>query len=84
MPVLGTAFLLALGRALAGIHVEHDGLRRSPTVHLVDLAGQIGERGKVFGSALPLRLEATHLAGRRGRPGDRPVTDHPARHRITA
>ena len=50
MSVVGAAFLLAVGRALARIHVEHDGLRRSPLVHPVDpLAGQIGERRKVLG-----------------------------------
>ena len=48
-------------------------------MHLVDpLAGQSGESGKVLGLAQPLRLEVPHLAGRGGRPGDRPVTDHPA------
>ena len=61
------------------------GLRRSPPVHLVDpLAGQIGERGEVLGPAQPLRLEAPHLAGRGGRPADRPVADHPAHRRIAA
>ena len=58
MAVIGAVFLIALGRALARIHVEHDGLRRSPVVHLVDpLAGKIGESSKVLGSAQPLRLE---------------------------
>ena len=83
--VVGAAFLLAVGRALARIHVEHDDPRRSPLVHLVDpLAGQIGESGEVLGPAQPLRLEAAHLAGRGGRPGDRPVADHPAHRRIAA
>src|SRR5205085_8889437 len=42
MAVVGAAFLLAVGRALARIHVEHDRLRRSPLLNLVDpLAGQI-------------------------------------------
>jgi hypothetical protein len=36
MPIVGAAFLLAVGRALARIHVEYDGLRRSPLMHLVD------------------------------------------------
>jgi hypothetical protein len=49
MAVVGAAFLLALGRALARIHVEHNPLRWSPFVHLVDpLARQIGQRGKVL------------------------------------
>ena len=64
MPVVGAAFLVAIGRALARVHVEHDHLWRSLLVHLADpLAGQIGERGKVLGPAQPLRLEAPHLAG---------------------
>src|SRR6516162_8361455 len=76
MPVVGAAFLLAIGRALARIHIEHDRLRRSPLVHLVDpLAGQISESDKVVGAAQPLRLEPAHLASRGGRPSDRPV-DH--------
>jgi hypothetical protein len=34
VPIVGALFLLAIGRALARIHVEHDSLRRSPPVHL--------------------------------------------------
>ena len=34
MAVVSAAFLLALGRALARIHVEHDHLRWSPLLHL--------------------------------------------------
>ena len=50
MAVVGAAFLLAIGRAFARIHVEYDGLRPSPPAHPVDpLTGQIGERGKVLG-----------------------------------
>jgi len=30
MTVIGATLLLPVGRALARIHVEHDGLRRSP------------------------------------------------------
>ena len=85
MPVVGAAFLLAVGRALARIHVEHDDPRRSPRVYLVDPpARQIRESGEVLGPGQPLRLEAAHLAGRGGRPGDRPVADHPAHRRIAA
>src|SRR6478609_1125312 len=52
MTVIGAAFLFAIGRAFARIHVEDDGLRPSPPAHLVDpLTGQIGERGKVLGPA---------------------------------
>ena len=54
-------------------------------MHLVNpLAGQIGERAKVFQPAQPLRLEAAHLAGRGGRAGDCPVADHPAHRRVAA
>src|SRR3954447_9748734 len=34
--VIGTAFLLAIGRAFARIRVEYDGLRPPPPVHFVD------------------------------------------------
>src|SRR4051794_15707176 len=48
MPVVGAAFLFAVGRAFARIHVEYDGLRRSPPAHLVNpLTGQISESSKV-------------------------------------
>jgi hypothetical protein len=58
MAIEGAAFLLAIGQALARIHVEHDGLRRLPPVHLADpLTGKIGERGKILEPAQPLRLE---------------------------
>jgi hypothetical protein len=55
MAIVGAAFLVAVGRALARIDVEHDSLRGPPVVHLVDpLAGQIGESGKVLGPAQPV------------------------------
>jgi hypothetical protein len=63
MAVISAAFLFAIGRAFARIHVEYDGLRPSPPVHFVDpLTGQIDERGKVVGPAQPFCLEAAHLA----------------------
>src|SRR6478672_13315633 len=83
MPVVAAALLLAVSRALARIHVEHDVLRRSPPAYFVDpLAGQISERGKVLGPTQPFRLKAAHLAGRSGRPADRPVPNHPAHRRV--
>jgi hypothetical protein len=83
--VVGAAFLLAVGGALARIHVEHDHLGRSPLVHLVDpLAEQIGKRGKVLRPTQPLRLEPAHLVGRGGISGNRPVTDHPPHRRVAA
>ena len=52
MAVVGAAFLLTIGRALARIHVEHDVPRRLLPVHIVDaLTGQIGQSSKVLGSA---------------------------------
>jgi hypothetical protein len=65
MAVIGTAFLCAVGRALARIHVEHDDTRLTPLVHRVDpQARQIGEGGEVLRPGQPLGLEAAHLAGR--------------------
>ena len=85
MPVVGAAFLVAVGRALARIHVEHDDARLTPLVHLVNPpAGQIGKSGEVLGPGQPLRLEAAHLAGRGSGPGNRFVADHPTHRRIVA
>ena len=67
MAVPDAPLLLAVGRADARIHVEHDASRRTAAVHQVDpLAGQIGKSGEVLRRREPLRLEAAHLA-RRGR-----------------
>ena len=84
--VVGAAFLLAVGRALARIHVEHDHLRRSPLMHRVDpLARQIGEGGEVLGPRQPLGLEAPHLAGRGGAAQSiAPLADHPTHRRVAA
>ena len=52
MAVVGAGFLLAVGRALALIHVEHDHLRRSPLVHGVDPpAGQSANAARFSGRA---------------------------------
>src|SRR5260370_2643395 len=83
MAVVGTAFLCAVSWTFARIHVEQDGPGWSPRVHLVDPpAGQICKSGEVLGPGQPLRLEATHLAGRGSTPGNRPVADHPAHRRV--
>jgi hypothetical protein len=83
--VVGAAFLLAVGRALARIHVEHDDPWWAAGVHLVDPpSGQIGESGDVLGPGQPLGLEAAHLAGRGGGSLDRSAADHPAHRRVTA
>src|SRR3954449_9320422 len=84
MPIIGAAFLFAISRALARIHVEYDGLRPSPPAHFVDpLTRKIDKSGKVLGAAQPLRLKATHLAGRGGIRADRPVPNDPAHCRVT-
>src|SRR5215472_9415989 len=63
MPVPDAHLLLAMGRAHARIHVEHDASRRAATVHKVDPpARQIGNSREVLGCREPLRLEAAHLA----------------------
>src|SRR5680860_1842169 len=62
--VVGGAFLVAIGRAHARVHVEHDALRRTAAVHPVDPStGEIGEHGEVLIIREPLRLEPAHLAG---------------------
>jgi hypothetical protein len=85
MAVVGAAFLFAVGRAFARIHVEHDDPRPTPLVHRLDpLARQIGEGGEVLRPHQPLGLEAPHLADR-GAPTHRCVAaDHPAHRRIAA
>ena len=48
VPVVGAAFLCAVSRAFARIHIEHDDPRLTPLVHRVDpLARQISEGGEV-------------------------------------
>jgi hypothetical protein len=84
MAVIGAAYLLAVSRAFARIHIEHNALWWSPPAHLIDpLAKKIGERGKVLGPAQPLRLKAPHMTGRGGRAADRPIANHPAHCRVT-
>jgi hypothetical protein len=64
MAVVGAAFLFAVGRAFARIHVQHDDPRSTPLVHRLDpLARQIGEGSEVLWPRQPLGLEAAHLAG---------------------
>src|ERR1700731_2602241 len=65
VPIPDAVFLLAMGRADARIHVEHDASRRTPAMNTVDpLAGQISERRKVPFRREPARLKAAHLARR--------------------
>jgi hypothetical protein len=85
MAVVGGAFLVAVGRAFARIHVEHDDPRPTPLVHHLDpLARQIGEGGQVLRPRQPLGLEAPHLAGRGTPTHRRMAADHPAHRRIAA
>ena len=82
--VVGGAFLFAMGRADARIHIEHDGARRTPTVNGVDpLPRETSERGKVLVARQPLGLEPPHLAGRGRVALDSLAADNPAHRRIT-
>jgi hypothetical protein len=84
-PLWGHAFLFAVSRALARLHVEHDDPRRMAGVRVVDPpSGQIGKSGGVLRPSQPLGLKTAHLDGRGGRPRDRPVADRPAHRRVTA
>ncbi len=75
--------LLAVGRAQARIHVEHDAARRSAAVHKVDpLAGQVGKSREVLRCREPSRLEAAHLARRSRTALRRFTTNDPAHCRI--
>ncbi len=59
MAVVGAAFLFAVGRALARIHVQHDDPRLTPLVHRLDpLARQISEGGEVHRTGQLFGLEA--------------------------
>src|SRR6516165_5962876 len=69
--------LLAISRALARIHVEHDNPRRAPPVHGVDpQARQIGKSSEVLRPGQPLGLDPAHLAGRGSLTHWCPTTDH--------
>jgi hypothetical protein len=62
--LISAAFLVALGRGLARIPVEHDDPRRAPLVHGVDPSPrQIRRSGPVLRPGQLIGLEAAHLAG---------------------
>ena len=83
MPIVGAALRLTVGRALARIPVEYNRLRRAPLVHLVDPpTGQIGKSGEIIRPGQPLRLEATHLAGKGSLTHRRATADRPAHRRV--
>ena len=83
MAVPDAILLLAMGRAHARIHVEHDAPGRPSTVHKIDPpAGQVGKSRKVRGCREPLRFEAPHLARRSRTALNRLAADNPAHRRI--
>jgi len=81
--VVGGAFLVAMGRADARIHVEHDGPRCSAAMNAVDpLSGEARECCKILIAREPLGLEPPHLAGRCSFALDRLAADDPAYGRV--
>ena len=83
MAVPHAILLLAMGRAHARIHVEHDAAGRSAAMHKVDpLAGQVGKSRKVLVCSKPLRLKAANLARRSRTAHDGFAADDPAHRRI--
>jgi hypothetical protein len=83
--VIGGAFLIAMGRADAAVHVEHDCLGRMPPMHPINpLPRQIGQRGEVLVGGKELRLEAPHLAGGSGLLCNSVTADNPAHRRIAS
>src|SRR5262245_7932718 len=83
MAVPDAHLLLAVGRAHARIHVEHDATGWPSAVHKADpLARQVGKSSEVLGRREPLRLEAPHLTGRSRAPLRRFGADHPTYGRI--
>jgi hypothetical protein len=84
MAIPDAVLLLAVRRAHARIHIEHDASWWTAAMNAVDpFAGQVGERRKVVLRRQPARFEAPHLAGRCGGTQSRFPTDNPAR-RIVA
>jgi hypothetical protein len=83
MTIVGRPFLLAMGWAHAGVHVEHHRLYGAAGMHGIDPApGQIGECVQVGLLGQHLGLEAAHLAGGGGLICHGPTTDDPAHGRI--
>ncbi len=84
MTVVGAALLLAIGRALARIHIEHYHSWRSPSVHAVDpLPGQISKRREVLRTSEPFRLETPHLARGCRSIMNRSIANDPPHRRVT-
>jgi DNA-binding transcriptional LysR family regulator len=81
--VVGRAFLVAVGRADAGIHVEDHAFRRFAIINLVDpYPGQLGKGRDVVAGGQELSLEASHLAGRCRLFGDSTTAADPSHGRI--
>src|SRR3954465_2636680 len=81
--VVGAALLIPVGRADAGVHVEHDPPHGAAGVNPVDPApGQISQGGQVRPLGQHLGLEAAHLAGGGCIVRHRATTDDPAQGRI--
>src|SRR5215510_13939389 len=85
MAVPDALLLLAMGRAHARIHVEHDATRRPSAMYKVDpLARQVGKSSEILGRREPLRLKAPHLTRRSRAALRRFAADNPAHRRIVA
>ena len=83
--VVGRTFLVAVGRADAGIHVEDHILRRFTVVNSVDPnPGQVGKDGNVVIGGQELGFDAAHLTCRCCLLGDGPTADDPAHGGILA
>jgi hypothetical protein len=82
--VVGGAFLIAIGLAHTGVHVEHDAVQRTAAVHPVNPSpAEIGKREKVLIIRKPFGLEASHLAGGGSLLRCGVTADNPAHRRIT-
>ena len=65
MPIPGSTFLIAMGRADRAVHVQHDVLQPIAVMEPVDpLPVQVGQRRPVLGHSKRLGLEPSHLRGR--------------------
>jgi len=84
MAVVGRAFLAAVGRTDAGIHVEDHIPRWFTVVDLVDpCTGQVREGHDVVVGGQELGLEASHLTCRCRLLGDGTTANDPSHRRIT-
>ena len=62
MAVVGNLFLIAVGRADAGIHIQDDALQWTAVMNSVDpLTTEVEGRGGVLVARQPFRLEAPKL-----------------------